>query len=81
MFLCFEVFLASGNTLRQWDIASNFRFSLVEKLSKAGIQIAGPSIKILMKNNPIRCAKIRSLIKKIRNLAIFTLFQAFFFPR
>ncbi|MBI2344600.1 mechanosensitive ion channel [Candidatus Dependentiae bacterium] len=44
-------FVASGNTLRQWDIASNLRFNLVDKLSKAGIQIAGPTIKILVKNS------------------------------
>jgi small-conductance mechanosensitive channel len=44
-------FVSSGNTLRQWDIASNLRFNLVDKLSKAGIQIAGPSVKVLIKNN------------------------------
>lgn len=43
-------FLSSGNTLRQWDIASNIRFVLVEKLAKAGITIAGPSMRVLMKD-------------------------------
>jgi small-conductance mechanosensitive channel len=42
-------FLSSGNTLRQWDIASNIRFALVVKLAKVGITIAGPSLKIVMK--------------------------------
>ncbi|MCX5923984.1 MAG: mechanosensitive ion channel [Candidatus Dependentiae bacterium] len=41
-------FVSSGNTLRQWDIASNIRFALVEKLAKEGISIAGPSMKILV---------------------------------
>lgn len=41
-------FLSSGNTLRQWDIASNIRFALVDKLQKAGISIAGPSFKVFM---------------------------------
>lgn len=44
-------FVSSGNTLRQWDIASNIRFALVEKLEKSGITIAGPSMKIFIKNN------------------------------
>jgi len=44
-------FLSSGNTLRQWDIASNIRFVLVGKLAKAGITIAGPSMKIIVKNS------------------------------
>ncbi|MBP9764748.1 mechanosensitive ion channel [Candidatus Babeliales bacterium] len=43
-------FLSSGNTLRQWDIASNVRFALVEKLQEAGITIAGPSIRIVLKD-------------------------------
>lgn len=42
-------FLSSGNTLRQWDIASNIRFALVARLAKVGITIAGPSLKIVMK--------------------------------
>lgn len=46
-------FLSSGNTLRQWDIASNIRFALVAKLAKAGIMIAGPSIRIIMKQELI----------------------------
>jgi len=46
-------FLSSGNTLRQWEIASNIRFALVDKLTKAGIAIAGPSMKIFIKNNSI----------------------------
>ncbi len=41
-------FLSSGNTLRQWDIASNIRFALVVRLAKVGITIAGPSIKVLV---------------------------------
>ena len=41
-------FVSAGNTLRQWDIASNIRFALVEKLGKEGIIIAGPSMKIFM---------------------------------
>jgi small-conductance mechanosensitive channel len=41
-------FVSSGNTLRQWDIASNIRFALVEKLAKEGISIAGPSMKVLV---------------------------------
>lgn len=44
-------FLSSGNTLRQWDIASNIRFALVLELAKVGIPIAGPSIKIMMKKD------------------------------
>jgi len=51
-------FLASGNTLRQWDIASNLRFNLVAKLSKSGIQIAGPSIKIFVKNSLMNVDKM-----------------------
>jgi small-conductance mechanosensitive channel len=42
-------FLSSGNTLRQWDIASNIRFALVLQLAKAGIAIAGPNMKILIR--------------------------------
>lgn len=42
-------FLSSGNTLRQWDIASNVRVALVLKLAKFGISIAGPSMQILIK--------------------------------
>lgn len=41
-------FLSSGNTLRQWDIASNIRFALIDKLTKAGIPIAGPSMKVII---------------------------------
>lgn len=41
-------FVSAGNTLRQWDITSNIRFALVEKLGKEGIIIAGPSMKIFM---------------------------------
>ena len=44
-------FLSSGNTLRQWDIASNIRFALVAKLAKAGITIAGPSLKVMVKKD------------------------------
>lgn len=44
-------FLSSGNTLRQWDIASNIRFALVAKLAKAGITIAGPSMQVVLKKN------------------------------
>ncbi len=54
----FRGFVASGNTLRQWDITSSLRFSLVDKLSKAGIQIAGPSIKIFVKNNLMDIQKL-----------------------
>jgi small-conductance mechanosensitive channel len=41
-------FLSSGNTLRQWDIASNIRFVLVAQLAKAGITIAAPMMKVTM---------------------------------
>ncbi len=44
-------FLSSGNTLRQWDITSNIRFTIVEKLAQEGIQIAEPSFKILLHKN------------------------------
>jgi small-conductance mechanosensitive channel len=50
-------FVSSGNTLRQWDIASNIRFNLVDKLSKAGVQIAGPSVKVFIKNNSVDIEK------------------------
>jgi len=50
-------FLSSGNTLRQWDIASNIRFNLVDKLSRVGIQIASPSVKVLVKNNNFEIEK------------------------
>ncbi|HSW75802.1 MAG TPA: mechanosensitive ion channel domain-containing protein [Candidatus Saccharimonadales bacterium] len=43
-----RAFVSSGNTLRQWDIASNIRFALVESLAKEGISIAGPSMKVLV---------------------------------
>jgi small-conductance mechanosensitive channel len=46
-------FLSSGNTLRQWDIASNIRFALVLKLAKSGISIAGPSVKVMLKKESI----------------------------
>lgn len=51
-------FLASGNTLRQWEIASNLRFNLVDRLSKAGIQIAGPTVKIFIKQNGLDVQKM-----------------------
>jgi small-conductance mechanosensitive channel len=51
-------FVSSGNTLRQWDIASNVRFNLVDKLSKAGVQIAGPSVKVLIKNSSFDVEKL-----------------------
>ena len=51
-------FVSSGNTLRQWDISSNIRFALIDKLSKAGIQVAGPSIKVLIKNNSFDIDKL-----------------------
>ena len=43
-------FLSSGNTLRQWDIASGIRFQMIEKLRAQGIKIAPPSLEILMHN-------------------------------
>lgn len=39
-------FLSSGNTLRQWDIASNIRFAIVAKLAEKGIQVAAPVLGI-----------------------------------
>lgn len=39
-------FLSSGNTLRQWEITSGIRFTIVEKLAQEGIQIAAPSFHI-----------------------------------
>lgn len=47
-------FLSSGNTLRQWDITSNIRFALVERLAKVGITIASPSIKVMVKKEIIQ---------------------------
>ena len=44
-------FLSSGNTLRQWDITSNIRFSIVEKLGQEGIQVAEPSIHVVLRSN------------------------------
>ncbi|MBI2353079.1 mechanosensitive ion channel [Candidatus Dependentiae bacterium] len=41
-------FLSSGNTLRQWDIASNIRFAIVTQLAEKGIQVAAPSLHILL---------------------------------
>lgn len=46
-------FVSSGNTLRQWDIASNVRFALVERLAKEGIVIAGPSMKVVLEKELI----------------------------
>lgn len=39
-------FLSSGNTLRQWDIASTIRFAIVAKLAEKGIQVAAPVLGI-----------------------------------
>lgn len=39
-------FLSSGNTLRQWDVASNIRFAIVAKLAEKDIQVAAPVLGI-----------------------------------
>ena len=44
-------FASAGNTLRQWDINSNLRFALIERLGKEGISIAGPTVKVFMNSN------------------------------
>lgn len=41
-------FLSSGNTLRQWDIASNVRFAIVARLAEKGIQVAAPTVNVML---------------------------------
>lgn len=41
-------FVSSGNTLRQWDIASNVRFAIVAKLAEKGVQVAAPTVNIIL---------------------------------
>ncbi len=40
-------FLSSGNTLRQWDVASNIRCALVIQLAKHNIPIAAPALVLI----------------------------------
>ena len=53
-------FLSSGNTLRQWDIASNIRFVIVAKLAENGIQIAAPTLGVILQKNNDKIANIIS---------------------
>ncbi|MBM17785.1 MAG: hypothetical protein CL947_01795 [Epsilonproteobacteria bacterium] len=47
-------FLSSGNTLRQWDITSNIRFAIVAELKKKGIQVAAPSVDVVIHKKSIK---------------------------
>lgn len=59
-------FLSSGNTLRQWDITSNLRFAIVAKLKEKGIQIAAPSLEVVMskKSSEVVLRQARELAEK-----------------
>lgn len=39
-------FLSFGNTLNQWDVRSEIRFSIIEELKKYGISVAEPVLRV-----------------------------------
>lgn len=53
-------FLSSGNTLRQWDIASNIRFAVVAKLAEKGIQIAAPVLGVSLQQKAGKSMNVSS---------------------